>query len=235
MLKTFKSAAFASAIAAAIVASPAALAVYSDSLANFAAAGGVKAEAGSIYTYTFVGASAELLAFNPTVNIDDLFPPPFTLSTFQLSGLAGLTSLATQTFELQYTIELYAEDPASNADIRFQTIGLGSDVNSGRPDVNTSKEIVGQPTVVVPAPTFSETLNTVGDGPAATVTCGICRKFLVTDTINIGGTGNAEGVILSMSNTYDTTPLPEPGTLALFGLGFAALGARALRRKAKPA
>ncbi|HYN78847.1 MAG TPA: hypothetical protein VES73_13785, partial [Lamprocystis sp. (in: g-proteobacteria)] len=55
------------ALALAVVASPAALAAYTGDLSSFITAGatGIKADAGSIYTYTWVSSSAELTAFDP--------------------------------------------------------------------------------------------------------------------------------------------------------------------------
>jgi len=233
MKNFFKIALAGAALSAAVLSTPAA----AYSLSFFMT--GVPITEG-IYTYTYVSSDAGLQNYaaggKGAVFITETVNGPFEKSSFQLADFAGLNSRAEATYFLSYTVEIYAAAPNSNPDIRLQQIGLGADVNSGSGNIGTSKEIVGQVTPIVPSPTFDETINTTPSSLASTVNCGVCRKFLVTDTITMQYVGgNPRGIINGMSNSYDTEPLPEPATLALFGLGLAGLGARNLRRKNKAA
>lgn len=228
----FKAAALSAALTA--FASLPVSADWSGSLQDFITAGTVVQ---GIYTYTYVSASAGLLAYanDADVNIGEFSNSTGDFTSIQLSDLSGLTNRGEPTYTFEYTIELYAGAPLSNPDDRFGTIGLGADISSNPAltNIGTTKHIVGQVTPLVPAPTFDETLETTPTTLADSAYCGECRKFLVTDTIDMTyNDGNPRGNIRSISNDYDNVEIPVPGTLALLGLGLSALGARTLRRKA---
>jgi len=55
--------------------------------------------------------------------------------------------------------------------------------------------------------------------------------LLGTDTITLTGALSGPGAIVLQYNVPDTTPVPEPSTLTLMGLGAVAVGRAALRRR----
>jgi hypothetical protein len=153
------------------------------------------------------------------------------VGTFNISGLSALTQL---TATLSYFVEITpGGDAEADPQLRFTTIGHGADVDSGNNNVGTNKYIVGQNNAVVTDASFTATLATTPDDNADIATCGVCRKFAVTDTINRDFVAaNPTGIILSTSNTFRVALVPIPGTLALFGMGLLGAGIATRRRKA---
>ena len=74
---------------------------------------------------------------------------------------------------------------------------------------------------------FDETLTTTNNAPAS-VSCGVCTRFLITDTLQRTAAG---GIISSTTNSFTLSQVPEPATLALFGAGLVAAGAVNRRRQ----
>ena len=153
------------------------------------------------------------------------------VGTFNISGLSALTQLSAT---LSYFVEITpGGDASADPELRFTTIGHGADVDSQDNNVGTNKYIVGQNNVIVTDASFSATLATTPGDNADTATCGVCRKFAVTDTINRDFVAaNPTGIILSTSNTFRVESVPIPGTLALFGMGLLGAGLATRRRKA---
>jgi hypothetical protein len=183
-----------------------------------------------IYTFTFVSTTLPDTLNGSAISVDIEACCGDTLVSLALDGLLGLNTFADDngidTFEFVYDIELYAATPSAFPDVRFETIGLGASINSQGDFMEVTKEVVGLPTVVVPAPTFNDTLTVDSNAQAATTTCGVCRKFRITDTIFLDPDNDGDlGILSSVNNSYGTV-VPVPGTLALVGLGLLAFGAR---------
>jgi hypothetical protein len=87
-------------------------------------------------------------------------------------------------------------------------------------NTQSRKQITGQNNVVVDDATFTADLLASGQGGTDSATCGICRKFAVTDSFdnNVNNGANA-GRIQSLTNTYITTLVPSPAPLALIAVG----------------
>jgi hypothetical protein len=209
---------------------------YSDSLDNFRTAGRVDVGPGVgptdvIYSYTWLD---DNLPDDVVINITYLALGDTDIatnsSTLEMSNLAQLFDLTGDSYFLNYTVELFADAPTDNPDVRFGTTGIGANVQSTRPNVGTTKDIVGLATPIVPAPTYVAQLNTTPTQLGDTTFCGECRKFEITDTIDMTFNGGARGQVNSMSNDFETT-VPLPGTVALLGFGLAGLGATMRRRR----
>lgn len=209
-----------------------------------------------IFTFTYVDALADVNdpappgafpSVGPTnlpddaevdVTVTETGTPCCTVANFAVSNLGQLTSATDfpdSFYNLSYTVELFASTPDDQPEIRFQTIGLGSNVDSVDDDVQVVKSVWGQATDVVPAPTFTGELTKTGDDASdpASVICGICRKFAVTDTADIDFDGvDGRGILNSMSNTFRVGETPVPAPLALLGVGLIAIAATRRARKA---
>lgn len=202
---------------------------YEDTLANFRIAPAPVTT--GIFNYTFVSSTLPDTIGDTDLRVEIEDCCDGELGTIAVNGLSGLTDLAVgATYDFVYEVELFGADSLDEPDVRFQSIGLGAAIGSLGDPLTVTKRIVGQPTTIVPAPTFDETLEATQGATADTVTCGVCRKFLVTDTIFMDPDGNGtNGFLSSVNNEFNATP--GPGTLALLGLGLAALGARRAARK----
>jgi hypothetical protein len=165
-----------------------------------------------------------------TVNVNVLDLGDFVVATFNLGNTGQLSgSGVTDTiFNLSYTIELYAGDPATNPDERLDIISIGADISDTFDNATGAKWIFGQNTAVVNPATFKAVVNDPGVG---TTNCGVCRKFVITDVFNTQASGSgAKGIISSVTNNY-TVVVPGPAPIALFGAGLLGLGI--LRRVCK--
>jgi hypothetical protein len=194
-----------------------------------------------IFTYTCItGASSfdpaapEAGATNLPGTLSLLFDSVSTgdevVGTFNITGLSSLTGT---TYSLSYFVEITpGGDDEAEPDLRFTTVGHGADVDSDDDNVGTTKYIVGQNNAIVTDASFSAEINTTPTSDAGTATCGVCRKFAITDIINRDFDGSGSGAIIYSTSNSFRVALPIPGTLALFGMGLLGAGIATRRRKA---
>lgn len=207
-----------------------------------------------IFTPIANGAAANVNGEVPTGAV--AFPGSLTLAinvspltglySFDISGLTTTTLTLGATHALQYYLDIdgwFAPDQAYRlglvrAGMNVTDQGVYSFTKSVvgvTPDAGQNPEDPNDPspnTWDVFGAIFDQSLTTVGGG-AATINCGECTRFLVTDYIVVpGSVGTAD--LSSLTNTYGLVAIPEPATLALFGTGLALVGgAGVLRRRKK--
>jgi len=216
---------------------------------NLGGAGGFKTTPVTVgaYTFTYIDTTAGLVPGVPggfpavaATNLPDniilsISSPIAGIGNFNITNADILTALATEEYNLSYTVELYAGAPASNPDEKFQTIGLGANIDSQFPNAGAQKWIFGQNTVLVPAATFQDSLAVTFATNSDRATCGVCRKFVVTDILDtrLNGAGS-EGILNSVSNSYSTIEqVPVPAPILLIGAGLLALRRSMSRRGIK--
>ena len=215
---------------------------------NLGGAGGFKTTPVTvgIYTFTYISTAVGLAPGVPggfpavtATNLPDniilsISSPIAGIGNFNITNSDILTALATEEYNLSYTVELYAGAPSSNPDERFQTIGLGANIDSQFPNAGAEKWIFGQNTVLVPAAKFQDALAVTFASNSDTSTCGICRKFVVTDILDTRlNPGGSEGLLNSVSNSYSTIQVPVPAPILLIGVGLLALRRSVSRRGTK--
>ena len=159
-------------------------------------------------------------------------------SAINLSGVSAGDILG-----YQYVINIDTSDyPATGEELRFGNVFLGLIANGIFGDFTVSKRVQGLTPIVVTGGTpwsenpnfavgaiFDQTISTTG-ATQASIFCGVCTTFLVTDLITINST--PIGADLSaINNSFEQVPVPAP--LALVGIGLVGIGF--IRRHAKKA
>lgn len=193
------------------------------------------------YSYTCYDGTQTVAPASPPMAITDIAgSAQVTINQFLFSGiLTGTLQISAYpngvlTGHISYFVEIApGGDPDAEPARRFTTIRLSQEVLAqGAANTSTRKQITGQNTSVVPNATFTADLLATGQGGTDDATCGVCRKFAVTDTFNnqVNG-GLGAGRIQSYTNTYETD-VPAPAPLALMALGLFGVGAARRLRKA---
>lgn len=230
----FKQIVLATGVAAMFAAPMAANALFSTTVGDFKNNQVVQSAGGVDFTFAYTdGTGLDPVAPNATATtLPDATELSFNAVIFNgvatanvAIGADALSTIDSTGYTFSYTIELFAAAPSSNPDLRFDEIKHGVDLSTGTSD--SHKYVVGQDTVLVDPATFTADLHSVNGADVGPVSCGICRKFAVTDTFK----GTPSALINSVSNSYNVV-VPVPGILSLFGLGLAGLGLSVRRRKA---
>jgi len=193
-------------------AASAALCTSTTTIAGFAALGSCDS---TDKTFTWIRNSSNLDAVGLAIFADDPTEQHF------FSVIPGLNALTAGTYTLAYTIGVNATAPAGKY---IDRVSISQDVPQATPGVSFTKVV-----------DLNDALDGVGEFTLVAVNSaqvlvdlpGTPTKLWIYETVVVTG----QGSVNSFTDGYtQNKSIPEPGTLALLGLGLAGLGF-ARRRK----
>lgn len=152
---------------------------------------------------------------------------------FPISGANG------SIYAIQYIVNIDTSTypPTDPGELAFGTVRLSLNVTSPFGEYLVSKRVQGltpgaatgnanpwnrdstQDLGVI----FDATLTTI-DATPATIFCGTCTRFLVTDYVTVTNS-TINTVLNQITNTFEQVPVPVPAPLALLAVGLLGLGA----------